>query len=104
MIVVGGYISEDYLCEQPGIYILNTTSLSWSTDYIPGTGYKTPELLANLVGGSGTSNSTGGSGWTSPNNNYTATVTQGGAVPTASSTPSDGDLQEDKGGSRLGPM
>ena len=104
MIVVGGYISDEYLCEQPGVYLLNTTSLSWSTDYVPGTSYQTPQMLRSLIGGSGISNSTGGSGWTGPNNNYTATVTQGGARPTGGSDPGDGDLQDGKGGSRLGAM
>lgn len=104
MVVIGGYISDDYLCEQPGVYLLNTTSLSWSTDFVPGTSYQTPEMLRSLIGGTGVSNSTGGSGWTGPNNNYTATVTQGGAVPTASSTPGDGDLQDSKGGPNLGAM
>lgn len=104
MIVVGGYISEDLLCEQPGVYLLNTTSLAWNTDYVPGTNYQTPELVRNITGGIGISNSTGGSGWSGPNNDYTATVTQGGAVPTGSTSPSDGDLQDNKGGPKLGPM
>lgn len=104
MIVIGGYISEDYLCEQPGVYILNTTSLAWSTDYVPGTKFQTPELVRNITGGVGISNSTGGNGWSGPNNDYTATVTREGAVPTASSTPSNGDLQEGGGGPKLGPM
>jgi hypothetical protein len=108
MVVVGGYIREDLLCQQPGIYILNTTSLEWSTDFVPGSKYQTPELVRNITGGIGISDSTGGNGWSGPNNNYTATVTQGGAVPTQTqpSTPdsTDGDLQEGKSGHKLGAM
>lgn len=116
MISIGGYISDDYVCEQPGVYVLNTTSLEWQTEYTPGTSFQTPLMLQSLLGGSGTSNSTGGSGWTNPNNNYTATVTKDGGIPTsttlstsspsgaAPSRTSDADLQNSSSSSRIGSM
>lgn len=89
MISIGGYIAEDILCEQPGIYLFNTTSLEWVTDFTPGRSFTTPLLLRNLTGGSGTSNSTGGNGWAGPNNDYNpATVTRTGPTTTVTNDPS----------------
>lgn len=105
-ISIGGWIREDVMCEQPAVYVFNTTSLEWVTDYQAHTTYSTPLLLANLTGGTGTSNtSTGGSGWTGQNNNYTATVTKEGASATSTPTTSqDPSLQEHHSSSKLGPM
>lgn len=102
-ISIGGYISEDIMCEQPAIYLFNTTSLSWATDYVPNRQFTTPTLLRNLTGGQGSSNSTGGSGWQNPKEVYTATVTkiQAGATNTATQTP---ELQHEDSNSKLGPM
>lgn len=103
MISIGGYIAEDILCEQPGIYLFNTTSLEWMTDYIPGTSFTTPSLLTSLTGGIGTSNSTGGNGWAGPNNDYNpATATQTGPTTTVTSDPAK--MQGSEGASRLGSM
>ena len=33
MVVVGGYVGEDLSCDSPGIYVFNTSSLAWSTEY-----------------------------------------------------------------------
>ena len=65
--MVGGDIDESYLCDSPGVYVLNTTSLSWSDGFTPGNEYAIPALLFNVTGGEGRSNSTGGSGWQGPN-------------------------------------
>lgn len=52
-------------CEQPGVYVFDTTSLSWKTQYTAGTVYTTPdnEEIASLAGGRGTGSSTSGSGF-----------------------------------------
>lgn len=89
------------MCEQPGIYVLNTTSLEWTTDYVPDQEYKTPELLKDLIGGQGSSNSTGGNGWQGTIESYTATVTDNGAVPTVSSaTPESATMTITQSGGR----
>lgn len=65
MVVVGGFVSEDLICEQPGVYVLDTTELEWRTQYTAGTTYTTPdhpEILA-VTGGRGTGSSTSGSGY-----------------------------------------
>ena len=103
MISIGGYIAEDILCEQPGIWVFNTTSLEWITDFTPGRNFTTPELLRGLTGGTGTSNSTGGNGWAGPVNDYNpATATQSGPTTTVTSDPSK--MQDSESKSRLGPM
>ncbi|KAI1609347.1 hypothetical protein EDD37DRAFT_162545 [Exophiala viscosa] len=33
MVVVGGYVGADISCDSPGIYVFNTSSLSWQNDY-----------------------------------------------------------------------
>lgn len=52
-------------CEQPGVYVLDTSTLTWSTQYVANTTYTTPdhpEILA-VTGGRGTGSSTAGSGY-----------------------------------------
>ncbi|KAK9900561.1 hypothetical protein P389DRAFT_14601 [Cystobasidium minutum MCA 4210] len=65
MIVVGGFVSEDLLCEQPGIYVLDTTELAWKTSYTANTVYTTPdhEEIIAVTGGRGTGSSVAGSGY-----------------------------------------
>jgi hypothetical protein len=38
MIVVGGYVGQDLSCDSPGIYVFNTSSLTWSTQFTALTG------------------------------------------------------------------
>ncbi|KAF2008508.1 kelch repeat protein-like protein [Aaosphaeria arxii CBS 175.79] len=38
MIVIGGYVGEELTCESPGIYVFNTSSLSWSDQFTALTG------------------------------------------------------------------
>lgn len=103
MISIGGYIAEDIICEQPAIWVLNTTSLEWITEFSPGRNFTTPELLRSITGGTGTSNSTGGNGWAGPNNNYNpATATRSGPTTTVTSDPSK--MQDSDSKSKLGPM
>ncbi|KAL2423255.1 Kelch repeat-containing protein [Exophiala dermatitidis] len=33
MVVVGGYTGQELSCESPGIYVFNTSSLTWQNDY-----------------------------------------------------------------------
>ncbi|KAK5337279.1 hypothetical protein LTR98_006394 [Exophiala xenobiotica] len=33
MVVVGGYVGQDVSCDSPGIYVFNTSSLTWQNDY-----------------------------------------------------------------------
>lgn len=52
-------------CEQPGIYVLDTTELAWKTSYTANTVYTTPdndEIVA-VTGGRGTGSSVAGSGY-----------------------------------------
>jgi len=65
MLVVGGFVSEDLICEQPGTYVLDTSELKWVTSYTANTVYTTPnhpEILA-VTGGRGTGSSVSGSGY-----------------------------------------
>lgn len=36
LVVVGGLTSADLLCDQPGVYVLNTTDSSWSSEFRTG--------------------------------------------------------------------
>lgn len=65
MIVIGGLVSKSLICDQPGIYVLNVSSLSWVNSFVPNSIYSTPSLVANITGGIGTGLSTSGSGSTS---------------------------------------
>ncbi|GAA5936076.1 uncharacterized protein JCM15063_002700 [Sporobolomyces koalae] len=56
LIVVGGLTSSDLLCDQPGIYVYNTTSDSLM---LLGFVFSTPYLLLNITGGLGTSDTPG---------------------------------------------
>jgi hypothetical protein len=40
MIVIGGYVGKDLSCDSPGIYVFNTSSLSWSEQFTALTGDK----------------------------------------------------------------
>lgn len=61
MLMVNACIS----CEQPGIYVLDTTELAWKTSYTANTVYTTPdhEEITAVTGGRGTGSSVAGSGY-----------------------------------------
>jgi len=65
MVVVGGFVSEDLICEQPGVYVFDTTSAKWMTSYTAGTTYTTPDVpeVVAVTGGRGTGTSTAGTGY-----------------------------------------
>ncbi|GAA5880857.1 hypothetical protein JCM1840_003301 [Sporobolomyces johnsonii] len=62
LVVVGGLIAGDVLCEQPGIYVYNTSSSAWESEFQAGSTFSTPALVANVTGGIGTGSSTSGAG------------------------------------------
>lgn len=62
MIVVGGYVGSDLLCDSQSVYVFDTTSSTWKNTYTPGLPYKTPDMLAQIIGGTGTGHSTSGAG------------------------------------------
>ncbi|KIW69758.1 hypothetical protein PV04_05616 [Phialophora macrospora] len=73
MVVVGGYVGQDLSCDSPGIYVFNTSSLQWQSDYaalqtdddlnrqtsqrddpsaLQGSfGYSVPEKVQSVIGG-----------------------------------------------------
>ncbi|KAH9471756.1 hypothetical protein MJO28_002401 [Puccinia striiformis f. sp. tritici] len=62
MIVIGGYVASDLLCDSQSVYIFDTTSFTWKNTYTHGLPYKTPDSLAQMIGGAGVGHSTSGSG------------------------------------------
>ncbi|KAA1135319.1 hypothetical protein PGTUg99_009622 [Puccinia graminis f. sp. tritici] len=62
MIVIGGYVASDLLCDSQSVYIFDTTSFAWKNTYTPGLPYKTPDMLAQMIGGTGIGHSTSGAG------------------------------------------
>ncbi|MBW0553315.1 hypothetical protein O181_093030 [Austropuccinia psidii MF-1] len=62
MIVIGGYVASDLLCDSQSVYIFDTTTFSWKSTYTPNLPYKTPDALVELVGGSGIGHSTSSAG------------------------------------------
>ncbi|EXJ67003.1 uncharacterized protein A1O5_09649 [Cladophialophora psammophila CBS 110553] len=73
MIVVGGYVGQDLSCDSPGIYVFNTSSLQWQSEYVAlqtddnlnrhksqqddpsalqgSFGYSVPEEVQSVIGG-----------------------------------------------------
>jgi cbb3-type cytochrome oxidase subunit 3 len=66
MIVIGGYVGTELSCDSPGIYVFNTTSLDWETEFTavsssseavssnlvqPGGVYQVPQVVVQVVGG-----------------------------------------------------
>ncbi|GAA5867629.1 hypothetical protein JCM3774_001536 [Rhodotorula dairenensis] len=64
LVVVGGVTTGDVICEQPGVFVLNVSSMAWQTSYRANTVFSTPELVANITGGIGTGFSSSGAGST----------------------------------------
>lgn len=120
MVVVGGYTGQELSCDSPGIYVFNTSFLSWQNDYyaletkdnlnrqksqqddpsaVQGSyGYAVPNAVQSVIGG----NAVGAATVTSPAQTAsqgplatggprTYTVTQSdGAVTTETAAPGDG--------------
>lgn len=73
MVVTGGYVGQDLSCDSPGIYVFDTSDLTWKTEYaaldgandlnqhpvqedntvgLSGSyGYKVPEVVQSVIGG-----------------------------------------------------
>ncbi len=120
MVVVGGYVGQDLSCDSPGVYVFNTSSLKWNTNYaalkgandinqqqsqgkdtsaLQGSyGYVVPDAVQKVIGG----NAMGSATVTAPAQMVTAgpfatgkpvtyTVTQGdGTVATETAIPGAG--------------
>ncbi len=127
MVVIGGYVGVDLSCDSPGVYVFNTSSLTWNTNYaalkgandmnqqkaqekdpsaLQGSyGYAVPEAVQKVIGGNGMGSAT----VTAPAQTVTAgpfatgkpviyTVTQGdGTVATETATPGGGSSGSRKG-------
>lgn len=80
MIVVGGYVGKDLSCDSPGVYVFNTSSLKWNTNYVAlkgandmnqqrsqerdmsalegSYGYVVPDAVQEVIGGNGMGSAT----------------------------------------------
>lgn len=65
MVVIGGYVGQELSCDSPGIYVFDTFSAEWRTNYDSSSGssspaefYKVPQVVVNLVGGDATGGAT----------------------------------------------
>lgn len=65
MVVIGGYVGQELSCDSPGIYIFDTFSTEWKTNYDSSSGpsslagsYKVPKVVVDLVGGDATGGAT----------------------------------------------
>ncbi|KAK4047347.1 hypothetical protein OIO90_006206 [Microbotryomycetes sp. JL221] len=63
LIVMGGVVASNVLCENPSVFIYNTTGSNWQSNYKAGTTYSTPLLISNITGGVGTGGAVSGSGY-----------------------------------------
>jgi Kelch motif len=120
MVVVGGYVGQNLSCDSPGVYVFNTSSLKWNTNYVAlkgstdqnqqkaqgkdpsalqgSYGYSVPDSVQKVIGG----NDMGSATITAPAQTVTAgpfasgkpityTVTQGdGSVATETASPNGG--------------
>jgi hypothetical protein len=116
MVVVGGYVGQETICDSPGMYVFNTSSLQWTDSFTSlsdgatskddkqssiaqgSFGYQVPEPVQSVIGGG----STGGASATQPaagsatvgpiatGKPPTFTVTQSGSTVFATSTPTAG--------------
>jgi hypothetical protein len=94
MVVVGGYIG-DGVCDSPGIYVFDMTTLNWKSSFDIGTSYSPPSII-------GGSSSTVVAGTTTPVTTPAATAawtksgatspTAGGQAPLTSTDPT-GDVR-----------
>lgn len=44
------------------VYVFDTTTLTWQNSYVPGLPYRTPDMLASAIGGTGVGHSTSSAG------------------------------------------
>ncbi|GAA6039319.1 hypothetical protein JCM8097_003264 [Rhodosporidiobolus ruineniae] len=64
LVVMGGLTSDDVICEQPGVFVYNVSDSAWSSSFKANTVFTTPDIVANITGGTGSgdpsSSSSGG--------------------------------------------
>ncbi|KAM0786676.1 hypothetical protein ACM66B_002123 [Microbotryomycetes sp. NB124-2] len=63
LVVMGGVVASNVLCENPSVFVYNVTSSTWQSNYKAGTTYTTPLLISNVTGGVGTGGAVSGSGY-----------------------------------------
>ncbi|KAK4049578.1 hypothetical protein OIV83_004076 [Microbotryomycetes sp. JL201] len=63
LVVMGGVVASNVLCENPSVFVYNVTSSTWQSNYKAGTTYTTPLLISNITGGVGTGGAVSGSGY-----------------------------------------
>ena len=112
MVVVGGYVGQDLSCESPGVYVFNTSALTWQNDYhtlageeddklnrqksqrkdvaaLQGSyGYLVPEKVQSVIGG----NSVGSATVTAPAQTPLGGPMATGSAVTYTVTGSDGAI------------
>ncbi|KAF9634480.1 Kelch-type beta propeller [Lasiodiplodia theobromae] len=66
MIVVGGYVGDQLSCDSPGVYVFNTSSLTWGTQF-------------TALSGSSAQDSSGGAVFTEDSNPFSQQLSQRGA-------------------------
>ncbi|KAI5477155.1 Kelch-type beta propeller domain containing protein [Pseudohyphozyma bogoriensis] len=96
LIVMGGYLGSDIACDQPGIYVYNVSSSSWTNQFVTGTQFSTPAIVANITGGIGSGTSESGSGSATGGDGSQDPDTSGST--TSSSTGTSGDGTSNSGG------
>lgn len=110
MVVVGGYVGTELSCDSPGVYVFNTSSLKWNTNYAALTGsndvnnqkaqeeepsalqgsygYTVPDAVQKVIGG----NALGSATVTAPAMTVTAGPFATGRPITYTVTQSDGTI------------
>lgn len=111
MVVIGGYVGQDLSCDSPGIYVFNTSSLQWQSEYtaLAGTdddlnrqrsqkddpnalqgsyGYQVPAAVQSVIGG----NAVGGATVTAPAQTPTGGPLATGSPATYTVTGTDGSV------------
>ncbi|KAK4699310.1 hypothetical protein P7C70_g6953, partial [Phenoliferia sp. Uapishka_3] len=86
LLVVGGYLGADVICDQPGVYVYDVSKSAWQTSFTANTIYSTPALVANITGGIGTGSSSSGSGSASGGDGSADADTSGSTSSTSGGT------------------
>ena len=110
MVVIGGYVGQDLSCDSPGIYVFNTSSLQWQSNYVSlaggdalnrqkaqkndpnalqgSYGYQVPVAVQSVIGG----NAVGSATVTAPAQTATGGPLATGSPEIYTVTGSDGSL------------
>ncbi|KAL8280709.1 hypothetical protein RQP46_007032 [Phenoliferia psychrophenolica] len=92
LLVVGGLVAGNLICDQPGIYVYDVSKSAWQNEFTANSIYSTPSLVANITGGigtgyssSGSGSATGGDGSTDPDTSGSTTGDSGSLQPSSGS-------------------